>query len=172
MEFLRTKHQKTTNRITSRSALLQELIPALSKPEEQEHANRWLTRLSDLTLNVKNLRDKRNRFLMMLSICLLSGHLHAPFDVAPPAKLPEISTIRKPKFSPAEWTQAAGEWKEHLTLANELLKKLKLPPVRKCHVHQKQCSGGRDARGTVSNRSEALSTITDLCVSSVSRSPV
>ncbi|XP_055631312.1 uncharacterized protein LOC129771571 [Toxorhynchites rutilus septentrionalis] len=133
-------------------ALLQELIPALHNPDEQEHANRWLTRLTDLSLNVKNLRDKRNRFLMMLCLCLFTGHVQTPFDSPPPAKLPELSTMKKPKFSPAEWHTAAGEWKEHLALMNELLKKLKLPAPRKCSVHPKLCSGGKDARGTFLDR--------------------
>ncbi|XP_062540427.1 uncharacterized protein LOC134208667 [Armigeres subalbatus] len=133
-------------------ALLQELIPNLRNSDEQEHANRWLTKLIEPSLNMRNLRDKRNRFLMMLSISLFSGHIQAPFNVAPAAKLPEISSLRRPKFSAPAWHVSATEWKDHLLLLTELYKKLKVPAFRKCQAHAKQCTGGKDARSTFLDR--------------------
>lgn len=117
--------------------------------EESDLANRWLTKLTEPTLAVKNPRDKRNRFLMMMCISLYSGHIQAPFNVEPPAKLPEIATIKRPKFDPPAWHGIEADWKEHLGLLAEMGKKLKLAPFRKCQAHAKQCSGGKDARGTV-----------------------
>lgn len=131
------------------SALLQELIPNLHNPDEQEHANRWLTKLVEPSLNVRNLRDKRNRFLMMLCICLFSGHIQFPFNAFPVTKLPEVSSLKRPTFAAPDWHVSATEWKEHLFLLAELYKKLKLPAIRKCQVHTKQCTGGKDARATV-----------------------
>ncbi|XP_058458620.1 uncharacterized protein LOC131435104 [Malaya genurostris] len=133
-------------------ALLQELIPAIRNPAHQELANKWLTKLSEPYLNVKTLRDKRNRFLVMLCICSFTGYIQMPFGQQPPNKLPEISSIKKPKFDPPAWHVTTTEWKEHLALMSELWKKLKIPPLRKCQSHAKQCSGGKDARGTFLDR--------------------
>ncbi|XP_053687166.1 uncharacterized protein LOC128736704 [Sabethes cyaneus] len=133
-------------------AILQESIPAIRNPGHQELANKWLTKLSEPSLNVKTLRDKRNRFLMKLCICLYSGSLQLPFLAIPAGKLPELTSIKKPKFEPPAWQISTIEWKEHLALLAELTKKLKLPPIRKCQTHAKQCSGGRDARGTFLDR--------------------
>ncbi|EDS27874.1 conserved hypothetical protein [Culex quinquefasciatus] len=133
-------------------ALLTELIPVMRVEEEKELANRWLTKLAEPTLAVKNLRDKRNRFLMMLCISLYSGHIQTPFNMTPPAKLPEIATIKRPRFDPPAWHGIEADWKEHLGLLAEMGKKLKLPAVRKCQAHAKQCSGGKDARGNFLDR--------------------
>ncbi|XP_055531331.1 uncharacterized protein LOC129722118 [Wyeomyia smithii] len=133
-------------------AVLQESIPALRNPGHQELANKWLTKLSEPSLNMKTLREKRNRFLMMLCICLCSATLQLPFLAIPAGKLPELTSIKKPKFDPPAWQVSTTEWKEHLAMLAELAKKLKLAPIRKCQTHAKQCTGGKDARGTFLDR--------------------
>ncbi|XP_058829024.1 uncharacterized protein LOC131688636 [Topomyia yanbarensis] len=133
-------------------ALLQDLIPTIEYEIYQEIANKWLTKLCEPFLNVKTLRDKRNRYLQMLCIGSLAGETQVPFNEPPPVQIPEIAAIKKPMLRAPAWHESAAEWKEHLALLAELGTKLKIPAIRKCQTHAKQCSGGKDARGTFLDR--------------------
>ncbi|XP_055606424.1 uncharacterized protein LOC129754397 [Uranotaenia lowii] len=150
--FLEQADHTLNTEFTYYCALLQELIPVQNSVKNQQLANRWLTKLTEPTLNVKSLREKRNKLLMMLSISLLTDNLRRPFDLMPSNALPQIPLLRPLKFQVPKWQTHATEWPEHNRMLLELAKKLKTPTQQKCQTHENQCTGTKDPRGTFLDR--------------------
>ncbi|XP_055841765.1 uncharacterized protein LOC129908944 [Episyrphus balteatus] len=81
-------------------SLFEELFCLLPNRCQQYLATRWNRKLTEPIYNAGGLREKRNKYLLMLTLCLNLGVLKYPFDKLPPSGiLPDISSIRNPNKS-------------------------------------------------------------------------
>ncbi|XP_055910385.1 uncharacterized protein LOC129944745 [Eupeodes corollae] len=78
-------------------SLLEELVRLLPNRCQQFIANKWNHKLTDPIYNAEPLREKRNHYLLMLTICLNLRELKHPFDRPPPSGvLEELHSIQNP----------------------------------------------------------------------------
>lgn len=78
-------------------SLFDELFCLLPNRCQQQMAIQWNRKLTEASYNAAALREKRNKYFLMLTLCLNYGELKHPFTRAPPSgPLPNITSIQNP----------------------------------------------------------------------------
>ena len=79
-------------------------MPALTNKNDKDKILPWIHKLHSPEYSVSILRDKRNRYLLMLCICILNDKVEGVFATAPATDvLPDICQLPRIHTEPARW---------------------------------------------------------------------
>ncbi|KAF5302906.1 hypothetical protein FQA39_LY02086 [Lamprigera yunnana] len=116
------------------TSVLRVIAPALTGDVDRQLIIPWITKLFRPEYHSSQLREKRNRYLLYLTLTLLNDEAYGIFATCPPAgALPDIYAIEHEVQPSSEW-EMDQMWQETLLGLPEDFQKLK------CGVHE-QCTG-------------------------------
>lgn len=97
------------------SSVLIDLVPAIKNAAHQEAVVAWVTRLVSPEFGIAELKLKRNRYLMMISMCIQCDNLSSsPFSQrAVPGELLDPLNVQQQPSAPAAW-ERNKQWSEYV----------------------------------------------------------
>ncbi|XP_022900610.1 uncharacterized protein [Onthophagus taurus] len=119
------------------SSVLKVVAPAVSSDLERQKILPWVQKLFRPEYQTSPLREKRNKYLLALTLTILSDELFGIFADAPPDLLPELGEFDYEPVPAAEW-EIDSMWPETLANLPEDFKKLD------CSVHSSRAECDKD----------------------------
>ncbi|KAL3266148.1 hypothetical protein HHI36_010333 [Cryptolaemus montrouzieri] len=124
------KNQALNSEFLYYSSVLKIIAPTLTNTVEQEQAIPWIRKLFRPEYHATNLKEKRNKYLLYLTLTMLNDELIGVFEREPPSgALKTLASLPDYRVEAASW-ERDDTWRDVLVSLPEDFKPLE------CSVHQ------------------------------------